>query len=307
MAFLEGGAMSLLRQIPFLTLHGPEFLNFYGLVAVGVLISAYLALRLSDRTGQRPPPSRPDAIEIAYLAGGVNNVVRTLLYDLYQRGYVSFDGAEGVAPSRKAPAPGELNAMARRVLEGARAKPIINELFQNPAMRRDMEAMCAPYAARLRDEQLLRPASFERARFWVRLFGVVTLLGLAGAKIAVDWSIGKHNIGFLVMLSLFAAASLLVMVSYFSRHHASRRGRAYLEAMRLAFSGRLTGTLGKPRAPPADGSDDVRAFEGASLFLIGLYGLDALNGTPDQMFATALRRGAGGGDGGGDGGDDGGG
>ncbi|MBM3642405.1 MAG: TIGR04222 domain-containing membrane protein, partial [Alphaproteobacteria bacterium] len=78
-----------MQNIPLLNLPGPEFLNFFGLVVIIVLAAAYLCIRLADRTDRRPPPpvpQNPDAMEVAFLQGGVNQVIRTLIYDLAQRG-----------------------------------------------------------------------------------------------------------------------------------------------------------------------------------------------------------------------------
>ena len=69
------------RIFPILDLPGPEFLNVFGLVVIRVLAGDYLCIRLADRTDRRPPPpvpQNPDAMEVAFLQGGVNQVIRTL-------------------------------------------------------------------------------------------------------------------------------------------------------------------------------------------------------------------------------------
>lgn len=283
--------MDLWRQIPFLGLDGPSFLNFYGLVAIVVLIATFLALRFSDRTDQNPPPQAPsrlDPIETAFLVGGVNNVIQTVLYDLYQHGYVYFDGAERVEPGHKTPEPGALDKLHKRVLEGVQSRPKVGEVFQNRAMRREIEEMCAPIIERLRREDLLQPESVKRAKLWALVLGCATLLGLAAAKVAVALSIGKSNVSFLVMLSLFSTAALAVLAAYLTRAHTSRRGEAYLEAMRLAYAGRLTEAAARARDYHAAPNGSY-AFEGASLALIGLFGYAALQDTPDKAFADAIK------------------
>jgi hypothetical protein len=73
-----------------------------------------------------------------------------------------------------------------------------------------------------------------------------------------------------------------------TRTHASRRGHAYLDAMRLAYGGRLKAAVAHIGSP----GPEARAFHGASLFLIGLYGFSPLKGTTEAMFAEAFSRGS---------------
>jgi uncharacterized protein (TIGR04222 family) len=94
--------MWLMEQIPFLNLHGGAFLRFYALFVVLTLGISWLVLKASDRTSVRSlprVPSDPDPIEIAYLAGGENNVIRVVLYDLIQRDLVEIDADSKLRPS----------------------------------------------------------------------------------------------------------------------------------------------------------------------------------------------------------------
>ena len=79
-----------MQNLPFLDLPGPDFLNVLRrrrhrrAGADGAPV-----IHFADHTDRRPPPvpENPDAIEVAFLQGGVNQVIRTLVYDLVQRGY----------------------------------------------------------------------------------------------------------------------------------------------------------------------------------------------------------------------------
>jgi len=284
--------IDLLKQLPFLRLDGPHFLDFYGVVALAVLAVAWIALRLADRTDRRPPPPVPpqlDPIETAWLVGGVNNVARTLLYDLYQHGYAHLVGSDRVGPGHRKPEPGALDAPRQRVLDSVRSTPKIEDVFKNVTMRRELEAMCAPMVERLRRDDLLQPKAVRSMRKRVLIFGCLVLLGLAGAKLALALSLGKSNVSFLVMLALFACASLVVLGAYMTKHAASRRGRAWLERLKLAHAGRLTEAAERARDYHEEPSG-AYAFEGASLALIGLYGFEALRDTPDKAFGDAFKR-----------------
>jgi uncharacterized protein (TIGR04222 family) len=286
-----------LQNLPFLDLPGPAFLNVYGVVVIAVLAATWLVIRLADRTDRRPPPpvpQKPDAMEVAFLQGGVNQVIRTLVYDLAQRGYVALAPEDRVVPTSKTPQPGELNAMETRVLESVQAKPKAHELFENRTQRKRLLELLAPVRAKLAAEELVKPESVKLWRRRAQIAGTLVLAGFAGAKIYVAMQEGRSNFSYLLFLSLASIAALFALAYVLTRSHASRRGRAYLESMKLAYGDRLKEAVSHIGSP----GPEARAFEGASLFLIGLYGFSALKGTTEAMFAESFRR-ASGGEGGG--------
>jgi len=131
-------------------------------------------------------------------------------------------------------------------------------------------------------------------------------LGLAAAKLWIAHLLGKSNIGGLIFLAAFSSVGLLFILHFFSKGVVSRRGDAFLRAMRLAYSTRLQTAL--MDFPPIGSGGDAMALDRGSLFLIALFGFEALRGTPDAAFARAFSRsdgggcssgGCGGGDGGG--------
>ncbi len=273
-----------------LSLPGPDFLNVFGAVVMVVLAATFLVIRFADHTGGRPPPlapQNPDAIEIAYLQGGVNQVIRTLVYDLVQRGYAKLGAEDRIIPTEKYPAPGELNAMERRVLDSIQAKPKAHELFQNRTQRNMLMELLAPVRAKLDAEELVKPASVKAWRTRAQIVGSLVILGLSGAKIYVAHVHGRSNVAYLIFLTIAAMAALFALAYVMTRTHASRRGRAWLESMRLAYQGRLDDNLQNVGAPTAS-----RAFEGASLFLISLYGFSALKGTQEEAFYNTFKRGS---------------
>jgi uncharacterized protein (TIGR04222 family) len=262
-----------------------------------VLGATWLVIRLADRTDRRPPPpvpQRPDAMEVAFLQGGVNQVIRTLVYDLAQRGYVALAPEDRVVPTSKTPQPGELNALEARVLESAQAKPKAHELFENRTQRARLLELLAPVRSRLAAEELVKPESVKLWRRRAQIVGTLVLAGFAGAKIYVAMQEGRSNVSYLLFLCLASIAALFALAYVLTRSHASRRGRAYLESMKLAYGDRLKDAVSHIGSP----GPEARAFEGASLFLIGLYGFSVLNGTTEAMFAESFKR-ASGGEGGG--------
>ncbi|HEY8162377.1 MAG TPA: TIGR04222 domain-containing membrane protein [Methylocystis sp.] len=278
-----------MQNLSVLHLPGPEFLNVYGAVAIIVLAAAWLLIRFADDTDKRPPPpvpQSPDAMEVAFLQGGVNQVVRTICYDLVQRGYAALAKEDRIVPTGKTP--GALPPLERRVLGMIQARPKAHELFKNRAARKELIELLEPVRARLAAQDLVKPDSVKVWRSRVQIGGALVLVGFAGAKIYIALTTGHTNVSYLLFLCIASVMALFVLAYVATRSHASRRGRAYLQAMELAYRPRLDAALLNTGAPSA-----AKAFEGASLFLIGLYGFSALKGTADAAFLQHFKRASG--------------
>lgn len=280
-----------MQNITILDLPGPEFLNVFGFVVIIVLAAVYLCVRLADRTDRRPPPpvpQNPDAMEVAFLQGGLNQVVRTLIYDLAQRGFVALAPEDHVVSTDKQPQPGEVTAMEALLLDAVRAKPRAHALFEDRNLRRSLLQQLAPVRAKLAADELIKPAPVKVWRRRAQIGGTLVIVGLALAKIYVEWSRGAANFAYLIFLAGASVAALFAFAYVLTRTHASRRGHAYLDAMRLAYGGRLKEAVAHIGSP----GPEARAFQGAALFLIGLYGFSPLKGTTEAMFAEAFSRGS---------------
>jgi uncharacterized protein (TIGR04222 family) len=277
-----------LQNLPFLDLPGPEFLNAFGAVVIVVLALTALVIHFADRTDPTPPPvpEHPDSMEVAFLQGGVNQVIRTVVYDLVQRGFATLATDDRVEPTGKTPQPGELDAVEGYVLALLASKPKAHELFGNRAQRKALLALLEPVRQRLAAQDHVKPDSVKNWRHRMQIFGGLVLLGFAGAKVYVALSSGNADVSYLVFLCGASILSLLALAYVMTRSHASRRGRAWLEAMQLAYRSRLDAAVSQLGAGPAP----AKAFEGSSLFLIGLYGFAPLRGTSEGAFARHFRR-----------------
>src|SRR5215471_20544778 len=83
--------MDVLLHNPIADLYGPHFLILYGAVGVVVLAGAYFWIASHDSTGELAPlpiPASPDPYEVAYLRGGVNELIRVGVFDLINRGFL---------------------------------------------------------------------------------------------------------------------------------------------------------------------------------------------------------------------------
>lgn len=271
----------------FLDLPGPAFLNFLGAVVIGVLIASFLAIYFADRSGRLPPaavPSEPDALTTAFLSGGVGRVIQTLVYDLDERGYLVLGDEGQIKPTGKKPEDGELDEMELRLLAAVRHGPTARRLFEDKALRRHLFIDLAPVRAQLTADNLTQPASVRAAKHWTQIVGTIIILLVAGLKLRVVLAEGA-NPSYLIYLTVAAIGALFALGYVLTRETASRRGLALVEAMQQAHAERLNAALAPIRSP----GPQARAFGGAALYLIGLYGFSPLRGTTETKFVEAFR------------------
>ena len=268
--------MSVLEHIPFFDLHGGAFLLVHAIFVAAVLLVAHLAFNASDPTSAASPPpvpSAPDAFEIAYLVGGVNQVIRTVVYDLYRRGCVEVhrDKMISAVPERLEDV--SSTPIERNVLDVLRRKSHPSRLFGSAALRAATERFCAPLRARLDAQALILPRSAKRRSWGIFFVALGVIVGVAILKSSLALSQGRSNIGFLVALAVVGSILLLLRAKR-GTSDLSRRGRAYVEQLRRAFAGAKSETIARLKEQPAH----AVAYEGASLFLVGLFGYELLRG-----------------------------
>lgn len=271
----------------FLDLPGPAFLNFLGAVVIGVLLASFLAIYVADRSGRSPPaavPSEPAAMTTAFLSGGVGRVIQTLVYDLDERGYLVLGDEGHINATGKKPDNGELDIMELRLLAAVRHGPTARRLFEDKALRRHLFVDLAPVRAQLAADDLIQPASVRLAKHWAQIVGTIVIISVAGLKLRVVLAEGA-NPSYLIYLTVAAIGALFAMGYALTRNTASKRGLALVEAMREAYAERLKETLALIGSP----GPQARAFCGASLFLIGLYGFSPLKGTTESKFVEAFQ------------------
>ena len=83
--------MDILLDNPLATMYGPYFLILYGFVIFFVLVILAIIKSGVDDTDELPIPPIPlqiDPYEIAYLRGGTNEVVRSVVFSLMQKGFI---------------------------------------------------------------------------------------------------------------------------------------------------------------------------------------------------------------------------
>jgi uncharacterized protein (TIGR04222 family) len=289
---------------PLAEMRGPEFLMFYGVFAALVVIFAYFFIDMQDMTGAMTPPPTPadiDAYELAYLRGGVNEVIRTAIYSLKQQRLVEIIEKGGLRATGERAGLRAITDIEDRVLAAIRPAPTIAALFKDKNLKSNIEAACERYRRRLSAQQLLAPPEKRRAGHYALAVGLGLLVALAAYKLGLAIQHHRSNVGLLCVEAGGACMILLFLFTKTTSATASKRGKAFLAQTQLAY------------APAASSAFNTRtaalsAGTGSALFMVGLFGFSILNGTSDaalaQEFARASQSGGdgGGGCGGGDGG-----
>ena len=193
-------------------LTGPDFLVFYAILAVATIVAIAAArwwtesapedrvIRMAKEIGQDP-------YQIAFLRGGRAESLRVAIVSLIDRGLLKASGKKLVAIDAEAA------KKARRPLEkailGRFATPrTATTVYDDPIILAEAQQVGRP----LEDNKLLPGASMKAARYARLLLAVAILWVVAGAKIYVALSRGRHNIIFLILMAAIAAVVLVKLV-----------------------------------------------------------------------------------------------
>ncbi|WP_174247448.1 TIGR04222 domain-containing membrane protein [Methylocapsa sp. S129] len=277
-------------------MRGPDFLMFYGIFACVVLIGAYFYLETRDTTGGMTPPPTPrdiDPYELSYLRGGINEIIRTVIYALRQKGLIAFEKgriqASGVSAQELAP-------IERLVFDAVSPAPKIAALFADRDLRNALERLCGAAKQRLSAQQLLAPPEIRRAGYFALAIAGGLLVAFAAYKAWAAIMHGRSNLGFLFIETAWSCGALFLIFRKKTASVASKRGKAFLAQIQLAYSGHVGAVFGAA----TEGIGGSAAAGGAALLMVGLFGFAILKGTPDAALAQAFAQSSGsGGDGGG--------
>jgi uncharacterized protein (TIGR04222 family) len=207
-------------------LTGPEFLLFYLILGVGLLIVLFLLRRYGE-----PDPSMPvqltDPYEIAYLRGRANEVMRLATIGLIDRGLLSVNGSK-LKVADEARARLVKHPLERGILSHFGVELEAASVFSNVFVK----DTCDQYALRLTHLGLLQDdnAKKRRTAACLAVVGLLWLVSIVKVKVATER--GHRNVGFLIVLTmLFTLAALLIT----NRVKRTRRGDRFLSHIRSLF------------------------------------------------------------------------
>jgi uncharacterized protein (TIGR04222 family) len=280
--------MDWLTDNPIVNMPGPNFLGFYAIVSLIVLLAFNVLVR-TDGTNQRAPPfvpTRPDPYEIAYLRGGVGAVISLAIYSLKRSQTIEMQAGGNVTsvPSLGPPA----NPLEARVLEELGPGASLGQVLSSRDLRASIFGQCETFRQRLARQDLVMTDAARQKTWGLGIAAAIALGGLAALKIFVAQSHGHKNVGFLFGVAIVAVMALIWSVKVATRSVANRRGRAYLERVKSAY---VSGS--GPQASGGSYFDPIASA--AALLAVGAIGLEALHGTSDEAFAREFVKNSGGG------------
>ncbi len=185
-------------------LHGFSFLFFYILLGVAVLYAMRAFIRGREAAHSGPAPTMNDPYLIAYLRAGENETLRVATVALLDRGLLRQSGEE--IKSKNAQAISLVQRpLEKAVLQKFQSPAGAYKLFKDPAAKQ----ACNAYAKVLKSYGLIADGGVYATRAGPALAALAVLLGVAGAKINIALSEGRHNIGFLIALAVILSLFVL--------------------------------------------------------------------------------------------------
>jgi uncharacterized protein (TIGR04222 family) len=168
-----------------------------------------------------------DPYLIAYLRAGMNEALRVATFSLLDRGLLV---AKGEILHRKNDSAAEITqrpiekAILKRYAKGGEG----HDIFADDGAKR----ACDNYAKVLRDQQMIANADTFKKRALPVVCGIGLLILVTWVKITIAFSQGRHNVGFLTVLT--AVFVCVVLWVWFRRRTA--RGDAMLADLESLFS-----------------------------------------------------------------------
>jgi uncharacterized protein (TIGR04222 family) len=288
--------MDFLLDNPLATMEGTTFLVLYAVFVVLALFTLAVAKSNIDKTDQLPIPAIPpqiDPYEIAYLRSGINEMARSVVFSLVQKGFVEIvnDDRNGkVRRLENVPDSRGLNQIEQLALKWTGSEREAKDVFDSSfGLVEQLEPYGLTYHAQLERRQLL--ASDDLGWRAKRLGLIVALLiaGIGGYKILAAILNGNFNILFTIFMAI---VGFIVAMSIGRLPRITKLGKSYLERLQLAFEGMKYGSqapyIGAHAAQPVAEA----GFAGVDplLLSVGVFGTGILVGTAFSGYNDAFAR-----------------
>jgi len=284
----EDTFMDILFNNPIANMPGVWFLIFYGVTICLVGVAFWVYKPGLDWTAKLPLPlvaQNPDPFEIAYLRGGENEFVRTVVFSLVQKKFVEIttDGTKNfikLAPTQ--PNWTTLSEMERNVLKWCQVTHYTNEIFAPYGLVATLNTYSVQYEAKLVQNKFLTPQDvITKTRFLALSVGLaVALLGCY--KIISALMNGRTNVIFAIIMTLIG---FFILYKLGKVKRISALGQKYLERVQQAFDNLRV----KVRF---QNQNELTSYNGADPFLltVGVFGVGALAGTDFNDFEQTFHR-----------------
>ncbi len=270
--------MEFLFDNPLANLKGSMFLALYVAFIFTVLIVYPLIKSLLDKTSSLslpPIPQNPDAYEIAYLRGGANEVARSVVFSLRQKGLVKIDTVGKqyfIAPTEANKTARLTNSIEQAASDWLKFSREPKEVFSASGLAEMLQPYCDNYEQNLQRKQLLADDSLQTTTSMLKAFAMISIVLLGLYKFVAALNHGRSNVLFLIIIGIIG----LIVVHFFAKPaRVTKLGKSYLAQLETAFDRLRTQVqYAKPVVPSATfaGVDPI-------LLSVGIFGSSILAGS----------------------------
>jgi len=267
---------------------GPQFLLLFSFLSLVCIAAAWFLKNALDGSGKYPMP-RPDQLDpvaISALRGGKNEVIRTVIFDLWNQNLIDIDD-------------GTIESIPDQAVQGSFHKAVYrftmtprksSVLFSDSSLTTYFTVHLKPVVDTLINLGLLENPNDIRRKWVLFVSAFIIIFSTGGTKLALGL-MRNRPVGILVILLVVSLIGLLFALKPWATAP-TRLGRRYLRLLEDHFQ-ILKHSLTKQKA-----THDFNPALG-----IAIFGLGAIAGNDlYQPFSDAFARGSGGSDGGGCGG-----
>lgn len=280
--------MNLLLDNPIASMDGTAFLVLFIVFIALTLAVLAVAKATLDSTDKLPIPAIPpqvDPFEVAYLRGGGNELARSVIFSLVQKGFVEVVNADKDSRIRRVedgPDPNSLSEIEQSALGWLGREREAKDVFDTSSgLIATMESRSARYELELSRRQFLMPDDWKDRMKKYGLAAALAIAAFGGFKMAAALMTGRFNILFTLFLTIvgFVMARGIGKVP-----RMTKLGKQYLERLQSAFEG-LKYQTPQPLVAQA-GSAGIDPL----LLSVGVFGTGILAGTAFSHYNETFAR-----------------
>jgi len=285
---------------PLANMNGPLFLVLYLVViAVVIVVCKSRFVQTDDTLSRLQPlkvPQLADPYEIAFLRGGVNEVIRLGVFKLLKAGYLTTaplanrkekSTAQQVQINPVTPPLSDLSPLETDLCKYFEKPHTTAEMFADTRLISNISSRCTEYELKIKREQLVAPDTWKWERQKVILPGALIILVLCAYKLFAALTTGHENVGFMIVECFGGIIVLATVVKY---PILTQRGIRYLADLKRAYGAMAMSRFTQDASIP-EGTFQ-RFNMDATLLPIALLGIGALGSSGDASYGKLFNKAA---------------